>query len=457
MNYITRKARTTLWLLQSFLSRYKRHFVIAFVVGSIAALLIWQFGPPLYRMVFPERKYVGVIGHYEPTRLPSTIEEKLSSGLVAVSEGGQVEPALATHWEVNKEGTLYFFYLEDDITWHSGEEFSAHDVNYQFREVVIVPGDSHILKIELEEPFAPLPTLLTKPLFKPGLVGVGEYRVVSIELKGNILEKMVLKPFDDPRTKDVNERAGKPIYEYKFYTTPSKAILAYQLGEIDTIENLPSLSHVPEEPNSIITEEVQLDRFVGLFFNMQNEALSGKALRQALSYAIPTVTGKGAMSPIPDTSWAHNGTVKEYKFNLDLANTLLEKSDIPASEVSLIISTFPDHLDLAQEIAASWTSNLGVETSVKVTQTLPREYDVFLGIQEIPQDPDQYALWHSTQDQTNITHYNNPKIDKLLEEGRKEINRDARLEIYLDFQRYLAEDVPVNILSHPSIYTLTRK
>lgn len=456
MNYIVRKLRITGWLIQSFLTRYKRQYLAAFLLGSITVLVVWQAGPTLYRIFLPTREYIGVVGQYEPTKLPVSIEEKISEGLVNISETGEIIPGLATNWEVNKEGTLYFFHLKDTINWHDGTHFTAHDVNYQFKEVVIAPGDSYILKIELAEPFAPLPTLLTRPLLKAGLNGVGEYRVVSIDLIGNIVQKLILKPFDDPQTKDINEASDKPILEYRFYSSPSKALLAYKLGEIDSIENLSSGTIIPNEPNTSVSESVQHDRFMGLFFNLEKEALASKAFRQALSYATPTMNGSQALSPIPSTSWAHNGTVKEYKFNQDLAKTLLEKADVPASEVNLTLSTFAEYLDTAQNIATSW-NEIGVHTEVKVVQAFPYDYDVFLGVQEIPPDPDQYALWHSTQHQTNVTRYNNPKIDKLLEEGRKEIDRDKRLAIYLDFQRYLAEDVPARPLIHPTVYGIHRK
>ena len=75
--------------------------------------------------------------------------------------------------------------------------------------------------------------------------------------------------------------------------------------------------------------------------------------------------------------------------------------------------------------------------------------------QEIPADPDQYTLWHSTQS-TNITGYNSPKIDKLLEDGRKISDKEERKAIYLDFQRFLVEDTPAAFLFHPTVYTIIR-
>ena len=94
---------------------------------------------------------------------------------------------------------------------------------------------------------------------------------------------------------------------------------------------------------------------------------------------------------------------------------------------------------------------------MKVESGVPDQYQAILVTQEIPSDPDQYTLWHSTQTQTNLSHYANPKIDKLLEDGRKESDPEKRKKIYFDFQRYLVEDAPAVFLFHPTTYTIIRK
>jgi len=76
---------------------------------------------------------------------------------------------------------------------------------------------------------------------------------------------------------------------------------------------------------------------------------------------------------------------------------------------------------------------------------------------QVPSDPDQYQFWQSTQEDTNITHYTNLKIDKLLEDGRKTLDKDTRKKIYADFQRYLVDDSPVIFLYFPKAYTVERK
>jgi len=75
----------------------------------------------------------------------------------------------------------------------------------------------------------------------------------------------------------------------------------------------------------------------------------------------------------------------------------------------------------------------------------------------VPADPDQYVYWQSTQENTNISNYSSPKIDKLLEDGRKTLDTDARKKIYADFQFYLVDDAPAIFLYYPKVVTIRRK
>jgi peptide/nickel transport system substrate-binding protein len=61
-------------------------------------------------------------------------------------------------------------------------------------------------------------------------------------------------------------------------------------------------------------------------------------------------------------------------------------------------------------------------------------------------EPDQFNIWHSSQQapgQFNFIGYNNPKVDRLLEAGRVELNPDKRMKIYHQFAEILHEDSPI--------------
>jgi hypothetical protein len=70
MNYIIRKTRSTFWLIKSFTARYKRHVISATLIGGLVVFFIWHIGPRAYATLFPTHEYIGIIGQYEPTKLP---------------------------------------------------------------------------------------------------------------------------------------------------------------------------------------------------------------------------------------------------------------------------------------------------------------------------------------------------------------------------------------------------
>ena len=160
-----------------------------------------------------------------------------------------------------------------------------------------------------------------------------------------------------------------------------------------------------------------------------------------------------ALGPESPKSWAFNPKVKPYDYSLDTAKSLLENLQ---TDFTLELITTPTYQALAEKIKTSW-EQLGITVKIKVLN-LPdtNNYDALLVGQQIPQDPDQYLLWHSTQ-VGNITGYQNAKVDKLLEDGRKEVDPAKRKEIYLDFQRFLVEDTPAAFISYLDSVTIKRK
>ncbi|MBP2670060.1 MAG: peptide-binding protein, partial [candidate division NC10 bacterium] len=67
-------------------------------------------------------------------------------------------------------------------------------------------------------------------------------------------------------------------------------------------------------------------------------------------------------------------------------------------------------------------------------------------------DPDQYEIWHSSQtgsEELNHISYKNPKVDDLLEAGRRTFSQEKRKAIYGELQDVLADDQPVIFLYVP--------
>ena len=48
----------------------------------------------------------------------------------------EVEPGLAELWEHSADGLTWTFHLRQDVTWHDGEPFTAHDVDFTFNRII---------------------------------------------------------------------------------------------------------------------------------------------------------------------------------------------------------------------------------------------------------------------------------------------------------------------------------
>ena len=48
----------------------------------------------------------------------------------------QVEPSLAESWERSDDGLTWTFHLRQDVTWHDGQGFTAHDVDFTFNRII---------------------------------------------------------------------------------------------------------------------------------------------------------------------------------------------------------------------------------------------------------------------------------------------------------------------------------
>ena len=369
-------------------------------------------------------------------------------GLTHLLASGEASPAAALSWKTNDKGNIYTITLDNSLKWHDGKEFTASDVVYQLKGAQFKVITKNILEIDLTDPYSPLPVLLSHPLIREGLIGLGPYVVTKENFKGDTLTELILTP---------QKKESLPILRYRFYNNSKDAVLAFKLGEINTIESLNNPGEFLSWKNAEIEETTKYDLYTGVFFNLDNPNFKEKEVRQALSYAIsPIDSYEKALTPISPLSWGYSKRIRLYSYDPESALKILSKSPLASDSSQLTISTFPSLLSTAQKVKDSW-GKVGVKSKIKVSTDIPDNFDVMILSQRIPPDPDQYQYWESNQDQTNITGYSNPKIDKLLEDGRREQDIEKRKKIYADFQRYLVDDAPVVFLYYPKNYTVVRK
>ncbi len=408
---------------------HKKTFSLGLLGGFFLAIIFVKFFKPYYDSR-PKAEILGRTGNYTLQTLPTDIQEKISFGLTKILPDGSATPSAAVSWTATDSGKTYLFTLKNDLYWHDKKSFTAADINYQLKDVQIIPR-SHQVEFRLPDSFAPLPAILSQPLFRSGLIGLGEYHLKSLKLSGRFLDTLIL------------EKPGH-LFTYRFYPTDKITLTALRLGKIRRAENILDISGTSDLKTQPQTNFL---RQAAIFFNTANAPFSEKSFRQTLFYALPKDSWPGITSfgPISPSSWAYNPDLKKYPFKLTTASASAE----------IILTTISPLETIAQKIKTAW-QNAGLVVKIEVGETPPENYQAFLTFFEIPPDPDQYLLWHSTSSQ-NLTKYKSPKADKLLEEGRQILDFETRKNKYFEFQKAITEDIPAAFLYFPYTYTVGRQ
>ncbi len=448
MKKLISKIRVFFWFIGGFTSKYYRFALLSFLFGATSLIIYFRFNHLL-----PKRKHVQKIGlvlRATPDQLPETILSKISFGLTKIGQDDQPLSSLAESWELKEGGKSYLFHLKDGFVWHDAKPLEASDISYNFKNVQFEAIDEKTLLVKLDEPFSPLPVLLSQPILKKNYQGLGNWRVVNTQMQGGYLKSLLL----------VNTQDKNLLIHYQFYPSLEAAVLGFKLGEVDILADISRPTDFLNWPNLSLTSSIAQNQFVSVYFFMKDDYLSNKELRLALTYSLENKENDGerAFGPLNPQSWAYNSQLKPFDFDLEAACEHFAKFKNESKvegELSLELSTTLSQLKTAEAIKKSW-EKLGIKVQIRVVSETPKEFQAFLASRQIPPDPDQYSLWHSTQE-SNLTRFQSPKVDKLLEDGRVEIDQEKRKEIYLDFQRFLVEECPAIFLFHPKVWTVSRK
>ncbi|HJY98988.1 MAG TPA: ABC transporter substrate-binding protein [Patescibacteria group bacterium] len=436
------RLRYILRLAVAFASRFKVLLLSGILLGIASFFLLG--------LIFPSksREKIGITGRYTPTTLPTSILGMVGQGLTRLEEDGNVVPDLASSWETTDKGKTWTFYLKGGASWQDGKPVTSSGISYAFSDVEITRPDAQTIIFKLQNPYSAFPSIVSRPTFKTGLLGSGEWKVKNLSLAGSFVDEITIS------------HPKKGIKIYRFYPTEEQTKLAFKLGKIDNIEGIFDPKPIDSWPLLNETKEVETGGYVAVFLNTTNDKLADKSLRQALAYAVDkeTLGGTRAIGPISVDSWAFNPQVKPYDYDPKKAKSMIDEiKDAQNTEVLTVnLNATPTLLSQAESIKKNW-EEAGLVVNLVVAGTIPNDFEALLAIFDTPEDPDQYSMWHSTQISTNITRYSNPRIDKLLEDGRTEINKETRKQIYFDFQRYLVEDSPAVFLFYPTTYNIERK
>lgn len=439
---LRKNLRVNFRLMISYLQANWRLFILGLLVSLIG---IYSFPQILSAFSFKKPHTIGLVGNHTIVTLPLFLQKEISFGLTTLTADNQATNGAAVSFLVSNDNKSVIFNLDKNLFWQDGTKFDTSQINYNLKRVDVKRLSLYSLQFNFKEPFAPMPTLASQPLFKSGLVGLGKLKVETIKYNGRFLQSIQL----------LDTRSGERIV-YKFFPTEQIAINALKLGVVQQLKFLHQTYQFENDSHYKIESMVSSDTQSVIFLNLRKELLEEKSIRQSLAYSLPDdfPQGLSAFSSLPKNSWAQTDSVKKYPQNTSVARQNVEKLSTQSGKLKIILSSLKELQPVAQRVAQSW-NEIGIQTAISFVESPPPNFDAFLSFLSLPPDPDQYALWHSTQ-LGNISGYKSFKTDRLLEDGRKTFDLKKRQEIYSNFQKTLSEDIPAIFLYYPKLYTITR-
>lgn len=447
------RKRLIFWLIKEYFKKWRKAIFFFFIIGLLGFFLLrFTLAFFISKIPFGSRQSVGMVGVYTLDTLPQSILEELSHGLSYSSSNGIPMPDLAKSWQIQDSGKEYIFILKKNIFFSDKTPFTSENIAYNFSDTAIEKPDPYTIVFKLKDNYSPFLVTTNRPIFKKGYVGIGDYKIKDINFNGNFIASLVLVSSENPYATKI----------YHFYPSFDALKTAFILGEISTMYGLPDEKYKNTSfsffPNVLVEKKLNNRQLVTLFYNVQDSVLSDEKLRNALSYTIPDTFKNGVRNygPYPSTSWAYTNAYDKLQ-DVDHAKILMSASATASksTELKLEIKTLPRYKATAYVVADAW-KKINIKTKIEEVDSIPSNFQIFLGDFSVPKDPDQYSLWHQSQE-NNITRYKNLRIDKLLEDGRKTVDLEARKKIYMDFQKYLLNDSPATFLYFPYEYNVRRK
>ncbi len=333
----------------------------------------------------------------------------------------EIEPALATSWEISPDGLVYTFHLRKGVYFHQTKywnkkvEFSAKDVLFSFERQMhkakryYSPGaksykywegmgmshiiksiealDDYTIRFTLNEPEAPFLANLGMDFLSILSKDYADY-LAQNNKKDELAKKPVgtgpFKFFLWNKDEKIILLKNQDYWGPKAYLdkvvvrtipNPSTRALALRTGEIMlmTGPNLNEVEQLEKVPNIVVDKSAGL-LASWLSLNTQKKYFSNPLVRLAINHAINVddyikVLYEGfaqkMVNPFPPTIWGYNYNIKPYEYDLKKAKELLKQAGYPNGFKTTIFTTATRNPKGAVFIQAS-LAKIGIDVKIEV-------------------------------------------------------------------------------------------
>ncbi len=435
-----------------------------------------------------------------------TTMTNLYNPLIRLDYDFDVHPELAESWDISEDGRTYTFQLRDDVAWHDGTPFTAHDVEFTFRELTCAmhnraktwcprvesfatDGD-HIFIINMMEPFAPLLTIIADynsgTLIRPSHVWEGRVDQDNPQLVEPTVGTGPFKFGKWVRGSHIelvrNDDYFKPGLPYldrvviQFLPDEAGRLAALENGDIDMLHSyiLPyeRVKQFREDPRYQIVEHGNeaTGTNENLLMNHDNEYLQHKSVRQAIAHALnKDEIAEAAMFGASKAANAHiHSGVKwvhfpEYDYPQDVAkaNAMLDEAGFPRGDDGTRFS-----LDLywafgrafegrAAEVIRSQLREVGIDVEIQSFDRpsfiekvfTKREFGMAHQLFTTSPDPTlsvvhRYKSSNIGMAFANAAGWANADYDRLTDEEVSITDVAERAAVWKEIQRILMDELP---------------
>jgi peptide/nickel transport system substrate-binding protein len=415
--------------------------------------------------------------------------ENVFDTLVAPDANLEMRPALAESWNVSPDQLAWTFHLRHGVTFHDGSPLRADDVVYSFRRIIdqklanadkfsavtgVTAPDQSTVRITLKQP---TPNLLTN---------LGGFKGVAIVLRRNVESgQIATHPIGTGPFAFASQKSGDSIVlkankaywagapkvsgvTFRFISEPSTALSALQAGEIDWTDAIPPQRVAAlKNDDSITLAATPSNDYWYLALNEARDPWKDVRVRQAIAYAIDrdaivqatsygTAVANQLAIPKGNPWYTPYGA---YRHDVEKAKSLLAEADAKPKNLDMLVTTeYPETVTAAQIIADN-LAPLGITVNIRTVDFATwldeqnnGHFDMLMMGWLGNIDPDDfYYAQHHTDGSSNAQKFSNPEVDRLLDAGRVETDRNARADDYAKAATIIADQVSYLYLYNPSV------
>jgi len=434
----------------------------------------------------------------------SAIAGQIFNALLKYDQNLGFEGDLADSWTISDDYKKITFNLKQDIKWADDKPFTCEDVLFTWKKVTdpdtrtpygsdyqLVSSAScannHIFIAEYDEPYAPaLETwaslhILPEHLLKNENINDTYFSLNPTGTNFYALDEWTTGQQVKLKT-NPNSVHGRPLLEKKItriIPDLSSQFMELIAGNIDLM-NINPIQYSRVFPSrSELNDKINLYKEMGngytyFGFNLKKKPFDDLNIRKAISYAINKEEiingvllglGEEITSPYkPGTYW-ENKSINKISFDVSKSRELLEKSGYQLNANNIyekdgkplafeILTNQNKQREMTAVLIQRRLQDIGIDVSIRVIEWASfvnrfiktGEFETVVLGWSLSLDPDQYSIWHSSQDgpgQFNFIGYNNPRVDTLLENGRKELKNEKRKQIYDEFSKIIYDEQPI--------------